>query len=99
MGVLVLGWGEPAGAAANGTQAGTDAGGLRRAARRTAAVAGVFAQPGGKSERLGGIAGRSVPAGVARREPETDPDRRLRGIGGRDSDGLSAGTASALLGA
>src|ERR1700752_218836 len=99
MGVLVPRWREPAGAAAERTQAGADAGGLRGAARRAAAVAGVSAQPGRKSGGLGGIAGRSVPARIERRESAVHLDRRLCGIGGGDSDGLSAGAAPALLGA
>jgi hypothetical protein len=44
-------WSEPAGAAADGTQAGADAGGLWGAAGRAAPVVGVSAQPGRKSER------------------------------------------------
>src|SRR5579871_5016507 len=99
MGVPVPRRCEPAGAAAERTQAGANAGGLRCAARRTAAVAGLSAQPGRKPERLGGIAGRSVPARVARGESAVDLDRRLCGIGGGDSDGLSASAAPALLGA
>src|ERR1700752_5436029 len=99
MGLPVPRWRKPAGAAAERTQAGTNAGGLRCAARRTAAVAGLSAQPGRKSERLGGIAGRFVSARLARRELATDPDRWLRGIRGGNSDGLSPSAASALLGA
>src|SRR5579859_1584621 len=99
MGVPIPRWRKPAGAAAERTQAGADAGGLRGAARRAAAVAGVSAQPGRKSERLGGIAGGSVPARVERRESAVDLDRRLCGIGGSDSDSLSASAAPALLGA
>src|SRR5580693_10033088 len=99
MGVPVPGWSEPAGAPAGRTQAGADAGGLWGAARRAAPVAGVSAQPGRKPERLGRTAGRSLPARLAGRETGFDPDRWLRGIGGGDSDGLSASAASALLGA
>src|SRR5579859_3967262 len=99
MGIPVPRWREPAGAAAERTPAGANAGGLRGAARRTAAVAGVSTQPGRKSERLGGVAGRSVPARVTRGETAVDLDRRLCGIGGGDSDGLSASAAPALLGA
>src|ERR1700740_175866 len=99
MGIPVLGRGKPAGAAAERTQAGTNAGGLRGAARWAAAVAGVSAQPGRKSERLGRIAGRSLPARVTRGESAVDFDRRLCGIGGGHSDGLSASAAPALLGA
>src|ERR671927_1527826 len=99
MGVPVPGRSELAGAASDGAEASADAGGLRRAARWTAAAAGLFAQPGRESARLGRAARRSVPARVAGREPATDPDRRLRRIGGGDSDGLSAGAASTLLGA
>src|SRR5579884_1929636 len=99
MGVPVPRWRKPAGAAAERTQAGADASRLRGAARRPAAVVSVSAQPGRKSERLGRIAGRSVPARVTRGESAVDPDRRLRGIGGGDSDGLSTRAAPALLGA
>src|SRR5690349_6069307 len=99
MGVLVPRWGEPAGAAARRTQAGADVGGLWGAAGRAAAVAGISAQPGRKPERLGGTARRSVSARAARRELAVDSDRRLRGIGGGDSDGLSTSAASTLLGA
>src|ERR1043165_3328611 len=99
MGVPVPRWREPAGAAAERTQAGANAGGLRCAARRTAAVAGLSAQPGRKSGGLGGIAGRAVPARVTRGASAVDLDRRLCGIGGGDSDGLSARAAPALLGA
>src|ERR1700752_3151242 len=99
MGVLVLRWSEPAGTSAHGTQASADAGGLRCAARRTAAVTGVSAQPGRKSGGLGRTAWGSVPARVERRETAVDSDRWLRGIGGCHPDHLSASVASTLLGA
>src|SRR5579864_2303101 len=99
MGALVPGWCEPAGAAAGRTQASANAGGLRCATRWAAPVVGISAQSGGKSERLGGIAGGSVPARLARGESAVDSDRRLRGTSSSDPDGLSAGAAPALLGA
>ena len=63
---------------------------------RTAAIAGFFAQPRREAKRLGRTVGRFVPARVAGREPAVDSDRRLRGLGGGDPDGLSARAASTL---
>jgi putative transposase len=54
--LFVSGRGELAGAAADGTQAGIDAGGVRDSARWQSALAGVPAQPGRKPSRLGGTA-------------------------------------------
>src|SRR5262249_12204108 len=99
MGMPVLGRCELASASTGRAQAGPDAGGVWDTARRQTATADLSAQPGRKPERLGRAAGRSVSPRAARRELAVDPDRWLRGIGSRDSDGLSASTASALLGA
>src|SRR3974390_2201749 len=99
MGLSVSGRGKLAGAPADGTQAGADAGGLRGAGRRPAATAGLSAQPGRKPECLGRTTRGSVPARAAGRALAADPDRWLRGIGSSASDGLSPSAASALLGA
>src|SRR5437870_12802626 len=82
-----------------GTQAGTDAGGLRRAARWQASLAGVSAQSGRESGRLGRLAPGSVSPRAGRQAPGADRHGWLCGFGGGDSDGVSAGTTSALLGA
>jgi len=60
----VSGWGELAGAAAGGPQAGTDAGGLRNSTGWQPSLAGFFAQPGRKPSRLGGAARGSVRRGL-----------------------------------
>src|SRR5579885_3278634 len=99
MGVPVLRRGESAGAAAGGAQAGADAGGLWGAARWQARTAGLAAQPGRKSERMGRPAGRPVPARLERRNLAADVDGGLRGIGRSHADGVSASAASTLLGA
>src|SRR5437899_367116 len=93
------GWSEPAGAASSGTQAGTDAGGLRRAARWQASLAGVSAQSGRESGRLGRLAPGSVSPRAGRQAPGADRHGWLCGFGGGDSDGWSAGTTSGWLGA
>jgi hypothetical protein len=94
----VSGWGELAGAAAGGPQAGTDAGGLRNSAGWQPSLAGFFAQPGRKPSRLGGAARGSVPAWSGGTIARPDSHRRLRRLGGGDSDRLSASAASTLLG-
>src|SRR2546428_760256 len=96
---FVLDGGGPAGGGSSGTQAGTDAGGLRRAARGQASLAGVSAQSGRESGRLGRLAPGSVSPRTGRQAPGADRHGWLCGFGGGDSDGVSAGTTSALLGA
>jgi len=95
----VSGWSEFAGTASGGTQAGTDAGGLWGAARWHSSSAGLPAQPGRKSGGLGGIVAGPVPARAGGQTPGSDRHRRLSGISGGHSDGVSASAASALLGA
>src|SRR5579859_447050 len=99
MGVLVSGRSELAGTSSGGAETGANAGGLRGPARRQPATAGLSAQPGRESKRLGRTAARSVPARVGGKEPAVDCDRWLSWSGGSHSYGLSAGAASALLGA
>src|SRR6478752_4180777 len=99
MGLFVSGWSELAGASPGGAEAGANAGGLRGEARRQPTAAGLSAQPGRESERLGRTAAGSVPARVGGKEPAVDCDRWLSWSGGSHSYGLSAGAASALLGA
>src|SRR5437667_644766 len=72
---------------------------LRRAARRHAPPAGLSAQPGREPSRLGRLAAGLIPARAGRQAPGADRHRRLRGFGGGDSNGVSAGATSALLGA
>src|SRR5439155_20548193 len=97
--LLVFGWSEPAGAASGGAQAGADVGGLRGAARRHPSFAGLPTQSGRESGGLGGAAAGSLSARAGRQAPGADRHRRLRGFGGGDSNGVSAGATSALLGA
>ena len=63
------------------------------------ALAGLLAQPGRKSGRLGGAARRSVPPRTRRTPAGPDSHRWLCRPGGGDSHRLSARAASALLGA
>src|SRR2546430_1227864 len=72
---------------------------LRRAARWQASLAGVSAQSGRESGRLGRLAPGSVSPRAGRQAPGADRHGWLCGFGGGDSDGVSAGTTSALLGA
>src|SRR5271166_5295619 len=99
MGLPVPGWGEFAGAAALRPAAGADAGGLRSSPGWQPATAGLFAQQGREPDGVGRAAAGSVPPRAEGREPAADRHRWLSRIGGRDPDGLSAGPASALLGA
>src|ERR1700719_4622836 len=94
----VSGRGESAGAATGGTQAGADAGGLWDPAGWQPALAGLFAQPGGKPSRLGGAARRSLPARSGRPSARPDSHRRMCRLGGGESHRLFAGAASAPLG-
>src|SRR5579864_1819115 len=99
MGLFVSGRSELAGASSGGAETGANAGGLWSATRRQPAAAGFSAQPGRESERLGRTAPGSVPARVGGKEPAVDCDRWLSWSGRSHSYGLSAGAASALLGA
>src|SRR5437660_7066550 len=64
-----------------------------------ASLAGVSAQSGRESGRLGRLAPGSVSPRAGRQAPGADRHGWLCGFGGGDSDGVSAGTTSALLGA
>src|SRR5690348_3558360 len=99
MGVLISGRSELAGASSGGAETGAIAGGLRGAARRQRSAAGLSAQPGRAPKRLGRTAAGSVPARLGGKEPAVDCDRWLSWTGRSHSHGLSAGAASALLGA
>src|SRR5439155_1649482 len=61
--------------------------------------AGRSAQSGREAGRLGRLAPGSVRPRAGRQAPGADRHGWLRGFGGGDSDGISAGTTSALLGA
>src|SRR6185312_1674642 len=98
MGVFVSGRSELAGTSSGGAETGANAGGLRGAARRQPTAAGLSAQPGRESKRLGRTAAGSVPARAGRQESAADCDRWLSWSGGGHSHRLSAGAASALLG-
>ena len=87
------------GAAAGGTQAGTDAGGVWDPAGWQPTLAGFHAQPGRRSGGLGRLAAGSLPTRIGRPIARSDSHRRLCRVGGGDSDGLSASPASTLLGA
>jgi len=63
------------------------------------ALAGLSAQPGRGVSGLGSTAGGSVSARARRPSAAVNPHRRLCWFGNGDSHCLSAGTASALLGA
>src|SRR2546425_705057 len=67
--------------------------------RWQASLAGVSAQSGRESGRLGRLAPGSVSPRAGRQAPGADRHGWLCGFGGGDSDGVSAGTTSALLGA
>ncbi len=88
MGVPVLGWREPAGAAAGRSKARADAGGLRGAGGWDAPVVGLSAQSGREPDGLGRLFEQSVWARLERQEPAADRDRRLPGPGRRASDRL-----------
>src|SRR5437870_4453528 len=62
-------------------------------------TSGVSAQSGRESGRLGRLAPGSVSPRAGRQAPGADRHGWLCGFGGGDSDGVSAGTTSALLGA
>src|SRR5712691_724471 len=96
---IVLRRGESADSAIGGAQAGADAGGLWSAPRRHSSPAGISAQPGGEPGGLGGLAPGSVPAWAGGQAAGLDRHRRLSRFGGGDSDRLSTGASSALLGA
>src|SRR5437763_4961397 len=98
MGVFVPGRSESANAAAGGSEAGADAGGLWRPAGWQPAITVVFAQPGRKPGSVGRIAARPLSAGAGREESVADRHGWLRGSAGGSGDGVSAGSASALLG-
>src|ERR1700683_4866071 len=95
----ISGRGELAGAAAGGTQAGTDAGGVWDPAGWQPTLAGFLAQPGRRSGGLGRLATGSLPARTGRPIARSDSHRWLCRVSGGDSDGLSASPASTLLGA
>src|SRR5881296_1844206 len=76
-----------------------NAGRLRSAARREPATAGLPAQRGREPGGLGRLIERPVRAGAHGEPPAADRHRWLCGLGGGDSDRLSAREASALLGA
>src|SRR5215472_17719960 len=99
MGLAVSGWGQPAHAAAGGPPPGAPAGRLRSSPGRHAPPAGFSAQLGRKPACLGRTAPGSVSSRIARREPAADRHRWLPRAGSGYRDRLSAGPASALLGA
>src|SRR5207237_6812425 len=99
MGVFVPGRSESANAAAGGSEAGADAGGLWRPAGWQPAITVVFAQPGRKPGSVGRITARPLSAGAGRPEPAAGGHRWVPGISGSPADRLSPGAASALLGA
>src|SRR5579884_590894 len=72
MGVPVLGWCELAGAAAGGSKARADAGGLRGAGGWDAPVVGLSAQSGREPSGLGRLFEQSVWARLERQEPAAD---------------------------
>src|SRR5579884_1167298 len=72
MGVPVLGWREPAGAAAGRSKARADAGGLRGAGGWDAPVVGLSAQSGREPGGLGRLFEQSVWARLERQEPAAD---------------------------
>src|SRR5712691_7358954 len=96
---IVLRRGESADSAIGGAQAGADAGGLWGTPGRHSSPAGISAQPGGEPGGLGGLAPGSVPAWAGGQAAGLDRHRRLSRFGGGDSDRLSTGASSALLGA
>src|SRR3974390_1335336 len=65
----------------------------------TRQLVGLSAQLGGKPDRLGRFAARPVPPGTERREAAADGDGWLSRTGSGHRNRLSAGAASALLGA
>src|SRR5262249_38390454 len=98
LGLSGAGRGVVEGAARLWAAAGAAAGGLRSPLQRPARAAGIHAGQGRKPKRLGRAAERFVSAWVGRAAAAASDHRWLSRVGASLGDGLSASTASTLLG-
>ena len=92
-------WGQLAGEPADGPQASADAGDLWHPLGRMLAPVSFPAQSGRGPGGLGSALTRSVPARIGTSSPAFNSHRWLCRVSDGDSHRLSAGLASALLGA